>query len=270
MSFLNRLDGQARHIGEERMHIANKNFFTIDSPTDDIFENLTAMGVIKRKWKLDRCRYCDKSYWTDDINLNEPILCPGCFNSLPLRKSVTVGYELNELIRLSIKEGITPVILTARFLRNLTRAGFFWHPGAKIVSNIDRTDFDLLACCDGHLVAAECKTLTDTDDTSPVWGEILEQLATPISIAKACSFEIFVISILRDDIPHDFKKKAKELAGKRLKIEFLTKADLQSGYRHTVTAEGHQIRVDLFEFMNPGWRNLRPSKKPKLTRSISF
>ncbi len=124
-----RYQGQAKQIAKQRIQYALKSSFRKDSLDIDIIEQLTTRKILKRRWNLPKCKMCNKTYWVDHIDLAQPLACPGCSNLICIPDKVDVGYELNELVRLSIDEGIRPVVLTARFLHDLSRDGFFWTPG---------------------------------------------------------------------------------------------------------------------------------------------
>ena len=66
-----------------------------------------------------------------------------------------LGYELHPLVARAVDEGVRPVVLTARFLRNLTSHGFLMYPGAKLKKNSEETDIDICAIGDGALIAGE-------------------------------------------------------------------------------------------------------------------
>ncbi len=129
---LQRLEGTSRKIAERRVRTAMGEALAHDTPTDEVLRLLSAKGVIRRRWKLDRCGSCDHSYWLTAIDLSQPLLCPGCGRPVLLKNAVAVGYALNALARLALKEGFRPVVLTARFLERLGLSGFIWHAGAKI------------------------------------------------------------------------------------------------------------------------------------------
>ncbi len=191
-----RYQGQAKQIAKQRIKYALKTSFRKDSLDIDILEQLTTRKTLKRRWNLPKCVMCDKAYWVDHIDLDQPLVCPGCSNLICIPDKVDVGYQLNELVRLSINEGIRPVILTARFLRNLSNDGFFWTPGMKIDNNGIKTDFDIVACLDGYLVAVECKSLENASDDSAIWEEeILQQLQEPIEAVKKCGFDFFSLAL---------------------------------------------------------------------------
>jgi len=136
----NRLPKHGKSIAKCRYIEYSKDKLSRHASESEIIEKLVERGVLRRKWKLDKCPYCDKEYWVDDLKIHKPMSCPGCHKKIPLRDKFQLGYELNELVSLSIREGIVPVILTARFLKDLTYTGFFWLPGMKCSWKSVKTD----------------------------------------------------------------------------------------------------------------------------------
>ena len=130
-------------------------------PVEHILEYLVKQNILFRKWKLDQCPGCEREYWETDLDIRKPLLCPGCKTYIPYKDKVRLGYELNPLMQLALDEGMRPVILTARFLRNLTLHGFLMYPGAKLKKSNQGTDIDICAIGDKTLIAGECKNLTD-------------------------------------------------------------------------------------------------------------
>jgi hypothetical protein len=53
-------------------------------------------------------------------------------------------------------------------------------------------------------------------------------------------------------MPETFKQQVKLLAGDTLKVEFLTKNDLENGYRNIQVSEGHELRFRILDILNPG------------------
>jgi len=70
---------------------------------------------------------------------------------------VPMGYSLHRLVGHAIREGIVPVVLAGRFLKNMTHDGFFWLPGVKYEWDGENGDLDIVACCDGNIVVGECR-----------------------------------------------------------------------------------------------------------------
>ena len=123
-SMMSHLPLHARNIAQYRFDKYFERNIKHGRSEEKIINKLVQRGVLKRMWKLDKCGLCDKEYWVEHIDINKPVCCPGCGNIITLGGQVTLGYELNELVRLAIQEGIIPVILTANFLYNCTSKHF--------------------------------------------------------------------------------------------------------------------------------------------------
>ncbi|MFC1528888.1 hypothetical protein ACFL5B_03165, partial [Candidatus Latescibacterota bacterium] len=270
IQWIDRLPIHRRRIGKQRYKEYLKENLSKYASVQEVIEKLIDRGALRLKWKLNKCTYCDKEYWVNDIKINSPIYCPGCNKKIILRNKVELGYELNELVKLSIKEGIIPVILTARFLKNLTSSGFFWLPGIKCISEFGKHDLDIIACCDGHLICAECKTLDDTKEESKTWEKIANQIIKQIKLIKTLRIETFVIAALCDKFPDHFKNKISEITGKSIGILFLTKKDLLEGIRRKTSKDepsGLTRIIDILPFQVP---IKKKKKKKKGKRFVSF
>lgn len=262
--------GLYRELFECRVRRELTNTLSSTAPADHILEYLVRRKVIFRKWRLDKCPGCEQEHWATYLDIQNPLHCPGCGTYIPYRDRVVLGYELNPLLSLAIAEGVRPVVLTARFLRNLTLDGFLMYPGAKLNKGSEETDIDICAIGDGVLIAGECKTLNEfKQDGKVLWDKILSQLTRPIEVAKACGFRVFFVSSLAEEYPKYFKDKVINLAGASLKTLFITRNDLDQGKREFTDAEGHNLILTLNWLFHPR----KPSRFPKDTRkarTISF
>jgi len=240
------------------------------TPADHVIEYLVKRNVLFRKWKLDECPGCEQEYWETDLDIRKPLLCPGCKTYIPFKDRVHLGYELNPLVRLALNEGIRPVILTARFLKNLTLHGFLIYPGVKLKKSKKETDLDICAIGDGTLIAGECKTLEELKkDGKILWGKILSKLTIPIQVAKVCGFQVFFVACLTDHYPKRFQNEVAKIAGDSLNLLFLTKKDLESGARRYIDKEGHERILNLHDLLKPPKPFRIPKNKRKI-RTIGF
>uniref|UniRef100_UPI0040573EE3 hypothetical protein n=1 Tax=Candidatus Electronema sp. TaxID=2698783 RepID=UPI0040573EE3 len=270
-TILERYPPPFQDIARNRVSDSLKSVLRKESTPDNILEFLTRINVIRRKWLLDKCPSCDREYWQDNIDITSPVMCPGCGKQILITDRVRVGYALNELVRLAVfDEGMRPVVLTARFLRSLTHNGFIWYPGAKVNQGKIDTDFDLLACGDGILIAGECKDFSNQSpkSQSPNWDELMAQVKPPLSIAKECGFKVFFISSFIESYPDNFKKHLQQMAGNSLKILFITKEDLENGYRNLKDEKGCEHRLDIYTLIRP--KTADKPKTAKKRRTIDF
>jgi len=270
LDWTNRLPKHSKRIAKRRYIEYSKKNLSRHASENEIIEKLIERGVLRRKWKLDKCPYCDKDYWVDELKIHNPMFCPGCQKKIPLRDKFQLGYELNELVSLSIREGIVPVVLTARFLKNLTDTGFFWLPGTKCSFESVKIDLDILACCDGHLVAAECKTLSATNTESNTWAEIADQVEREVDLLKICKIEIILVAAMCKDFPKEFKNKILEIIGNDLAVLFLNKEDLIEGHRRLPMRDQQTRRMRLKDILPSKPLSKTKKRRKKSRRFVSF
>ncbi|HEY8504819.1 MAG TPA: hypothetical protein VIL46_09570 [Gemmataceae bacterium] len=148
------------------------------------------------------------------------------------------------LVRHAIEQGITTVAMTGRFLRSLTHDGFLWLPGVKYRWKGVEGDLDLIACCDGHLVVGECKSLETTPSDAGAWNQVLEQFRTTVELARAVRAEVVVLSALAEAFPDDFRANAQEMMDPSMRLLLLDRQDLEKG-RRMVDVPGSTLKVPL-------------------------
>ncbi len=228
---LDRLDPVAKRTFRRR----RRRLWTRMSPSTTAVESLLEFwadrGVVSRRWQLGPCPACMGSFWEGHIDISKPVLCPGCGRRLRLPPQVPMGYSIHRLVGHAIRQGIVPVVLAGRFLKNLTHRGFLWVPGVKYKWDDKDGDLDILACCDGHIVVGECKTLDGTPADTGFWEVILGQFAETIKVGKACKASFAVLAVMADGYPADFQEKADALAGPAMRCLLLDKQDLEQGQR---------------------------------------
>jgi hypothetical protein len=219
--------GHTRRIAKERFSKYYEAQTGRSSSPLELLETLCRMSVLEHRWMF-RCKFCDKSYWGRRLNFEQVTRCPGCRERVIFGNKLELGYELNELLALAIREGWGPVAQTARFLDNLTRRGFSWLPGVKCSMGDTQFDFDLLALCDGHLVAAECKTLLGTALTAD-WSGIADQVQRELKGAVAAGAELFVVASQLDEYPEAMVTTVE--SGAPIPLLWLVRKDLEDGRR---------------------------------------
>ena len=116
----------------------------------------------------------------------------------------------------------------------------------------------------------ECKTLNEVKKNGKVlWSEIFSQLTRPIEVAKACGFRIFFVSSFTDKYPKHFQDRLIDLAGASLKTLFLTRNDLEQGYRKFAAAEGYRRTLTLDLLLNSS-KHSKISKEKRKIRTMSL
>jgi hypothetical protein len=230
--FTERLDPVSRRTLRRRSREAWARLSPSSTKVESLVEFWADKGILSRRWQLGPCPACMRTFWVPHINISRPVPCPGCGSRLRLPPQVPLGYSLHHLAAHAIQEGIVPVILAGRFLKELTRSGFFWMPGVKFKWGDKSGDLDILACCDGHVVVGECKTLDRTPSETGLWAKILEQFALTVEVGKACRAAFAVLAVMAESFPPDFQAEVDRLAGPSLHCLLLTKADLERGYHY--------------------------------------
>lgn len=194
-------------------------------------EHWTDRSVLVRRWKIGPCGRCGQSWFAHNLSLQEPIDCPNCGSRVLLSERVPIGYSLSPPVKHSLDEGIVPVVLAGRFLRNLTSRGFFWLPGVKYTKDGQRGDADIVACCDGHLVFAECKTLVDTPSDAAVWTKVVDQFLELANLAIACGGDLVVLAAQVDNYPDEVVQRIEDVLKDQISYILLDASDLASGHR---------------------------------------
>jgi len=270
LKWANELPEHSKRVTKQRYIKYLKENLSLYTSENEIIEKLIDRGVLRRKWKLNKCPYCDKDYWVDHLEIHAPMICPGCHKKIPLHDKFQLGYELNELIGLSIREGIIPVVLTARFLYNLTDMGFSWLPGMKCSRGSIQSDFDILACCDGHFIAAECKTLIETGTESGTWAKLADQIKTQVDLGKICGIETLIVAAMCKEFPKDFKSEVLKMTDQNMAVFFLNKDDLLEG-RRRVPSSGQQRRLmRVNDILPPKTLPSRKKRRRRGKRFVSF
>lgn len=221
-------------------------------------------SILTREWKLGPCGHCSQSYFVPTLNIQKRIVCTHCGHRITLPANVPVGYTLHRAVRHAISEGIVPVALTGRFLRNLTHHGFLWLPGVKYEIGTKAGDIDLLACCDGHLVFCECKQLDQTPPEAKVWDEVAEQFLETVEVAKRCRGSLAVLAAQVCEFPQRVRARIETVVGSNIPFLLLTKADLEEGHRK-FQDRGHTRWLTLHDLIPTPFQEQRrePTDKPR-------
>ncbi len=236
-SYMDGIEQMLKHETERMQRIARARFARHvrrrapdDFKVTTVLEHWVAQSVVTRQWKIGPCGHCHQQYFVSHLNIQKRIVCVHCGHQISLPTEVSIGYSLHPAVRHAITDGIIPVALTGRFLRNLTDQGFFWLPGAKYKVGSERGDIDVLACCDGILVFCECKCLEHTEKPE-VWDQIVAQFLETAKVAQQCNGSLAVLAALVDAYPDSVKTSIdNELAGK-IPYLLLNRADLEAGHR---------------------------------------
>lgn len=200
-----------------------------------LLEHWADQSVLTRRWVLGPCKTCKRKSFVDKVSLTKLPSCVHCGTNLQMCEQTAIAYSLAPSVRHSLSEGLATVVLTGRFLRNMTNSGFFWLPGVKYKQSNSAGDIDLLVCCDGILVFGECKKLTNTPHDATSWEKTTEQFLRLASVAIQCDGGLVVLAALVDSYPAEVEQRINEELSERISVLLLTKTDLEKGRRPSGT-----------------------------------
>ncbi len=236
--FLGRVERMSERESERIKRIVRRRFE--EHAHGEIPESLTLSALLEhwadrsillRRWELGPCTRCGQTWFAEELNIQRPILCLNCGHRVLLPERLCLAYSLAPPVKHSLEEGLIPVVLAGRFLRNMTRNGFFWLPGVKYRRAGEHGDVDILACCDGHLVFAECKKLDEVSSDAGVWKGVKEQFLELADIAVNCEASLAVLASQVEEYPSEFIRDIDEALTDRIPHLLLSSSDLQTGHR---------------------------------------
>jgi hypothetical protein len=233
-----------------------------------VLEHWADRKIISRNWKIGPCQACGHKYFVPYLDIQKRVVCTTCGRRISLPARVEIGYTLQRAVRHAIQEGIMPIALTGRFLRGMTNQGFFWLPGVKYKVSDTAGDIDVLACCDGTLVLAECKRLAQTPKDAAVWNDVAAQFLDTARIAKLCGAGLVVLAAQVDEYPGSITDQIRSELGDSIPHLLLDKKDLETGYRHV--GEGDLRRpLGLYDLIRKPFPE-RPREATDKPRTINF
>jgi hypothetical protein len=193
--------------------------------------DLALKKAFLRGYKI-QCPVCDLARWYAVSDLAETMPCSGCLTPLQPPVEAPFRYRLNDLVARGLDQGTMSLMLTTLFLESLAEASFMYVPGLE-VSQLRKSDIDLAASCDGHLVLAECKDLRGGAGRKTI-KDIIEQFDSLVEIARDVSAEIVLLSTLQPAAPAVLSRRIAALNKKwkkSLAVHLLTGDELERGYR---------------------------------------
>jgi hypothetical protein len=233
------------------------------SPTNlkltSVLEFWADRSVLIREWRLGPCPRCKRTSFEPHLNIQKTVLCPSCGNRLVLDRPVPFGYAVHKTVGLAMREGIVPVVLTGRFLKNMSNRGFLWLPGVKYRWGQKSGDIDLLASCDGELIFCECKRLQGIPTGASVWNEVVSQFLETAVVAKQCGGSLVVLAAQVDEFPSEVRERIEQELMPAMPHLLLDRLDLEKGHR-TVEEENSKRHMRL--------RDLIPVPFPEVPRRL--
>lgn len=232
------VDKHLSHCSERTKRIGKKRFMSYfrrqipDEMTIEAFlEHWAERRIVKREWHVGPCSRCHRKCFLGKIRLTSPVRCLYCGHRISMKASTKIGYSLVRSVRHSLSEGLEPVVLAGRFLRNLSNRGFFWLPGLKYKKGELRGDIDIVACCDGHVVFVECKRLAQVTADTSTWPGVTKKFFELADVAVACHASLVVLAAQVVDFPETVKEEIHAKLSGRIPFLLLNNQDLESGHR---------------------------------------
>ena len=106
-------------------------------------------------------------------------------------------------------------------------------------------DADIIACCDGRLVFAECKSLAGVSDDSPVWDTVFSQFLELSQIAVDCRAAVIVLAAQVAKFPSRICERVDSELRPRIPCLLLNEEDLRTGHRRS--EQGGWLFIDTFD-----------------------
>jgi hypothetical protein len=241
-SYSGQVESILQYFPERMQRIARGRFNRYSShatpeseSVESLLEHWANRSIVTRHWQVGPCRVCAQSEFVGSLNIQRRIVCSNCGSTIGLPSRAPLGYALHRAVKHAVDEGVIPVVLTGRFLQVMTRRGFMWLPGVKFRDGERRSDVDIVACCDGHLVFCECKSLSQATDDAKVWANIIQQFIETAEVAARCGGSLAVLAALVDTFPDDVVARIHEGVQQKVPILLLNKNDLDTGFRKVTT-----------------------------------
>jgi hypothetical protein len=254
-SYLDRIEPMFRTQSDRMKRVSRRRFadYAKHSAPENLrlrslLEYWADRSIVTRQWRVGPCGRCRQQDDVPVLDIRKRILCAHCGHRITLPANVPVTYQLHRAVQHAVSEGLVPVVLTGRFLKNLSHSGFFWLPGAKYRVGSQVGDIDLLACCDGRIVFAECKRLEGTPPDTKVWQDVESQFIETAKTATRCGASLAVLAARVTDFPQTTKDRLAAAIGSSVPYLLLTAADLDKGTRITEQA-GHRVWLSLSDLI---------------------
>jgi hypothetical protein len=238
---------------------------------------LALKKVFLRGYKL-QCPTCDLTRWYAVADLTETMPCAGCLTAFQPPVEAAFRYRLNDLVARGLDQGSMSLILTVLFLKSLAEASFMYVPGLEVFQT-RKSDVDIVASCDGHLILAECKDLRAGSSRQTI-KDVIAQFEALIEIALDVGAEVALLSILEPVAPEELSRRVAALSRrwkKSIAVHLITGGELEQGCRMK-PAGAFLSPTDPLKEINSVLQDFLPSPPHRVygwvkeggTRSISF
>lgn len=233
--------------------------------------------VFLRGHKL-QCPTCDLTRWYSVADLAETMSCAGCLTAFQPPVEAAFRYRLNDLVARGLDQGTMSLMLTVLFLESLADASFMYVPGLEVFQT-RKSDVDIVASCDGHLLLAECKDLRFGSSRQTI-KDVIAQFEALVEVVRDVGAEMVFLSILQPKAPEELSRRVAALRRKWEKViavHLLTGVELEQGCRMKPAGNfrnpedpSKEIKSTLQDFLPNVRRREYGWVREKGARSISF
>jgi Holliday junction resolvase len=238
---------------------------------------LALKKVFLRGYKL-QCPTCDLTRWYAVTDLAETMPCAGCLTAFQPPVEAAFRYRLNDLVARGLDQGTMSLMLTVLFLKSLAGESFMYVPGLEVFKT-RKSDVDIVASCDGHLILAECKDLRAGASRQTV-KDVIAQFEALIDIARDVGAGVALLSILQPSVPDELRLRVATLSrkwDKSIAVHLLTGGELEQGYRMKPAGTflspddpSKEVKSTLYDFLPDTPRRVYGWVKEEGAKSISF
>jgi hypothetical protein len=235
--YSDRRSNHLRDAPEIVRRIARKRYFEYsrtkvpeDMSLTSFLNHWHRRGVVDKCFSAGRCRQCNWNLYRETIDFRVALTCDRCGNNVDVPICVPTVFSLNPVVRLAILEGVRTVTLTGRVLKNLSDKGFMWLPGVKYVAPDRKGDVDILACCDGHVVFSECKSLSRAPLDGRAWTESVSQVLALAGLARRIAGSAVVFAADVEEFPETVVAELTGAIEKHIPLLLLDRQSLAGGW----------------------------------------
>jgi len=186
------------------------------------------------------CPVCGLSSWYELARINEHMICEGCRAHFQIPIYIDFAYRLNRLFVDRQNQGAIAVLLTLLLLYETASHGLIWQADINLTKNMETTEIDIIAMCDGYLVLTECKNSfmpfqkIQKKKIQEAIQKLKSQLEREIKVAVDMEAHLFLFATLEKNIPPEIIEFIQEQDAKyeKLHVRLVTRSELMNGKFH--------------------------------------
>ncbi len=214
-------------------------------------QTLAGKQVMLRGYNI-QCPVCGLTTWYELDGVHEFMSCEGCRSSFQLPIHGDFAFRLNRLFAARRNQGSVAILLTLLLLEKTAKDGLIWQADTPLIKDGKKTEIDILAMVDGHLVIAECKnsflpkkSKDDPELRQKKIDELKSQLKDGIEVALNMKAQLFLFASLQEDIPAEISEFLIEQDKQHttLSVRLVTAGELINGNFHDIEERGSIFEI---------------------------